>query len=87
MPLPVAASYKMWVCRRPLAEIAGSNPTGGNDVCREFCVLSGIGFCDGSRPMRSTTTVCVCVGVCMCVCVWWVCVRECVCVCVFGGCV
>jgi hypothetical protein len=28
------------------AEIVGSNPTGGMDVCCECCVLSGRGLCD-----------------------------------------
>jgi hypothetical protein len=41
-------------CRSP-AEIVGSNPTGGMDVCRECCVLSGRGLCDGliTRPEES----------------------------------
>ena len=29
------------------AEIVGSNPTGGMNVCCECCVLSGRGLCDG----------------------------------------
>jgi hypothetical protein len=33
-------------CGRSPAEIVGSNPTGGMDVCRECCVLSGRGLCD-----------------------------------------
>ena len=32
-PVPVAARSKAWVCSRSLAGIAGSNPTGGMDVC------------------------------------------------------
>jgi hypothetical protein len=32
-PIPVAARSKAWVCVRSLAGIAGSNPTGGMDVC------------------------------------------------------
>jgi len=32
-PIPVAARSKAWVCGRSLAGIAGSNPTGGMDVC------------------------------------------------------
>jgi len=32
-PIPVAARSKAWVCGRLLAEIVGSNPTGGVDVC------------------------------------------------------
>ena len=31
--VPVAARSKAWVCDRSLAEIVGSNPTGGMDVC------------------------------------------------------
>jgi len=40
---------------RSLAEIVGSNPTGGMDVCCECCVLSGTGLCDGliTRPEES----------------------------------
>ena len=36
-PIPVAARSKALVCGRSPAEIVGSNPTGGMDVCREFC--------------------------------------------------
>ena len=32
-PIPVAAQSEAWVCGRSLAGIAGSNPTGGMDVC------------------------------------------------------
>ena len=32
-PVPVAARPKAWVCGRSLAEIVGSNPTGGMDIC------------------------------------------------------
>ena len=45
-PIAVAARSKASVCGRSSAEIVGSNPTGGMDVCREFCVLSGRGLCD-----------------------------------------
>ena len=40
---------------RSLAEIVGSNPTGGMDVCCECCVLSGTGLCDEliTRPEES----------------------------------
>ena len=31
---------------RSPAEIVGSNPTGGMDVCCECCVLSGTGLCN-----------------------------------------
>jgi hypothetical protein len=33
MPIPVAVRSKAWVFGRFLAGIAGSNPTGGMDVC------------------------------------------------------
>jgi len=34
------------VCGRSHAEIVGSNPAGGMDVCCECCVLLGRGLCD-----------------------------------------
>jgi len=39
----------------------GSNPTGSMDVCRECCVLSGRGLCDGliTRPEESYRLWCV----------------------------
>jgi hypothetical protein len=46
-PIPVAVRSKEWVCGRSLARIAGSNPSGGWDICI-FCVLLGRGLCDGS---------------------------------------
>jgi len=46
----VAARSNTWVCGLSLAGIAGSKPAGGVDVCREFCVLSGRGLCDGPIP-------------------------------------
>jgi hypothetical protein len=33
MPVPVDARSKAWVYNRSPAEIVGSNPTGGMDVC------------------------------------------------------
>ena len=41
VPVPVAARSKAYVCGRSLAEIVGSNPTGGMDVCllRMLCVV------------------------------------------------
>ena len=44
----MAARSKAWVCGRLPAEIVGSNPTGGMDVCllSVLCVLSGRGICD-----------------------------------------
>jgi hypothetical protein len=51
----VAARSKAYVFGRSPAAIMGSNPTGGMDVCREFCVLSGRGLCDEliTRPEES----------------------------------
>jgi len=39
--IAVNARSKPWVCGRTLAEIAGSNPAGGMDVCllRMLCVV------------------------------------------------
>jgi len=44
-PFPLTARSKAWVCRSSLAVIAGSNPDGGMDVCRECCMLSGRDVC------------------------------------------
>jgi len=54
-PIPVAAQSKALVYGRSPAEIVGSNPTGGIDVCCECYVLSGRGLCDGliTRPEDS----------------------------------
>ena len=42
MPVPVGARSKTWVCGRSPAEIVGSDPSGGMDVCCVMCcVLSG----------------------------------------------
>jgi hypothetical protein len=38
--------FTLQISNRILAEIVGSNPTGGMDVCRACCVLSGRGVCD-----------------------------------------
>jgi hypothetical protein len=60
-PVPVAARSKALVCGRSPAEIVGSNTTGGMDVCRECCVLSGRGLCVGliSRLGESYRMWCV----------------------------
>ena len=60
-PVSVAARSKAWVCGRSPAEIVGSNPTGGMDVCCECCVLSGKGLCDGpiTHPEESCRLWCV----------------------------
>jgi hypothetical protein len=54
-PVSVVARSKAWFLGRSPAEIVGSNPTGGMDVCCECCVLSGRGLCDGliTRPEES----------------------------------
>ena len=41
MPVTMAARSKAWVCGRSPAEIVGSNPAGGMDVCllRVLCVV------------------------------------------------
>jgi hypothetical protein len=51
----MAARSKAYIDGRSPAEIVGSNPDGGMDVCRECCVLSGRGLCDGliTRPEES----------------------------------
>ena len=56
MPVPVAAP----------AEIMGSNPTGGMDVCLscDFCVLSGTGLCVGLITHSEETYRLWCVVVC-----------------------
>ena len=53
--VPVAARSEASVCGRSPAEIVGSNPIGGMDVCRECCVFSGSGLCDEltTRPEES----------------------------------
>jgi len=57
----VAALSKVCVCGRSPTETVGSNPTGGMDVCRECCVLSGRGLCDELiiRPEESYRLWCV----------------------------
>jgi len=61
MPVPVAARSKAYVYGCSPAEIVGSNPTGGMDVCCECCVLSGRGLCDEllTRPEESYRLWCV----------------------------
>jgi hypothetical protein len=56
----VAAQSKAYVCGRSPAEIVGSNPTGGIDVCRLWA-LSGRGLCDEliTRPEESYWLLCV----------------------------
>ena len=55
LPILVAARSKAWVCGRPLAWIAGSNPAGAwMFVSCKCCLLSG-GLCIGliTRPEES----------------------------------
>ena len=60
-PVRVAARSKAYVCGRSSAEIVGSNPTGGTEVCCKCCVLSGRGLCDEliTRPEESYQVWCV----------------------------
>ena len=51
-PVPAIARSKVRVCIFSLAGIAGSNPAGGMDVCRECCVLRGRGLCFGLITCR-----------------------------------
>ena len=65
----MAARTKAWVCGLSVAGIAGSNPAGRVDVCRECLVLPGRGLCVGliTRPEESYPLyiyLCVCVCVC-----------------------
>jgi len=57
----IASPSSRAVCGRSPAEIVGSNPTGGMDVCCECCVLSGRGLCDGliTCPEESYRLWCV----------------------------
>jgi len=61
MPVVVASRSKAWFCGRSPAEIVGSNPTEGMDVCFECCVLLGRDFCDEliTRPEESYRLWCV----------------------------
>ena len=60
-PIPVAARPKTLVCDRSHAGIVGSNPAGGMGVCREDCVLLGIGLRFGliTHPEESYRVYCV----------------------------
>ena len=64
VPVPVAAWSKAWVCGRSPADIVGSNPAGGMDVCCECCVLSGRGLCDGLITRTEESYRLWCVVVC-----------------------
>ena len=60
----MAARSKAQVCGSSPAEIEGSNPTGGMDVCYECCVLSGRGPCDELIPRPDESYQLRCVDVC-----------------------
>jgi len=59
MPVPVAARSKAWFYDLSPAEIVGSNPTGGMDVCGECCVLSKVSAKSWSLAQSSPTDCCV----------------------------
>jgi len=63
----VAAHSKVCVCGRWIAGFAGSNPVGGLDVCRDFCVLCGFKACATYRSLlQGSSTECLCVRVRAC---------------------
>jgi hypothetical protein len=64
MSFPVAERSKAWVCSRSPAGIAGSNLTGGMDVCLLWvlCVIRGL--CDGPIPRPEEPCRLWCVIVC-----------------------
>ena len=53
-----------WFYGYSRAGIAGSNPTGGLDVCRECLVLSGRGLCDTLITLPEESYRLWCVVVC-----------------------
>ena len=59
-PVAAAARSKAYVCGRLPAEIAGSNPTGGMDVCLLWvlCVVRGWSLVQRS-PTDSDASLCV----------------------------
>jgi hypothetical protein len=67
MPVPVAARPKAWIYGLSLDGITGSNPAKDIDVCRECCVVSSRGLCDGSitRPEKSYRVSVVCLSMIM----------------------
>jgi len=63
----LATRSKHWVCGCSLAGIAGLNPAGVMNVCRECWVLSGTGLCDGPIPrLEESYRVCVSLNVMKC---------------------
>ena len=65
VPIRVAARSKAWVCGRSLADVAGSNPTGGHGCLCVVC-CAGRGLCGEliTRPEESCRLWCVFVCVC-----------------------
>ena len=59
MMLPIAGPSGRAVCGRSPAEIVGSNPTGGIDVCRVFCAGRGLSVGLINRPEESCRLWCV----------------------------
>ena len=61
LPVEEAARSNVLVCGRLPAEIVGSNPAGGMDICCKCCMLSGGGLCDEliTRPAESYRLWCV----------------------------
>ena len=59
--IPVAARSEAWIFDCIHVGTAGSNPAGDMGVCRECCVLSFTGLCDGpiTRPEESYGMWCV----------------------------
>jgi hypothetical protein len=64
-PIPVAARSQALVCGRALAGIAGSNPTGGMDVCLVQCLCRQVEVSATGRSLvqRSPTDCGVCLSV------------------------
>jgi hypothetical protein len=62
----VAARTKTWVCGSPIAEIAGSNPTGGMDVCLLWvlCVVRQRSLRRAYHSSRGVLQSVVCVSEC-----------------------
>ena len=54
----------MYATVRSPAEIVGSNPAGGMDVCCEYCVLPGRILCDGTITRLEESYRLWCVVVC-----------------------
>jgi hypothetical protein len=62
-PISVAARSKAQVCGRALAEIVGSNPIGGMDVCLVQCLCCQVEVsATGRSLLQRSPTVC---GVCL----------------------